>query len=134
MLRILKENHIKYSKEDLIHLKKEIKTCEVCQMCKPDLRGEKGLFEAIDPPEMVGNFLTSDVMGPINVNNKSYSVIVSIDRLSRFLWVKPMESSPKSEDLIELIQKGIAETKNIPKRFLSDNGRIYTSNRVNDFF
>jgi hypothetical protein len=60
---------------------------------------------------MVGDFLASDVMGPININSNGYNVIVLVDQLSRFLLIKAMECSLKSEDLIELIQEEIAKTQ-----------------------
>jgi transposase InsO family protein len=109
---------------------KEICRCFIrCQQFKPYKGKPNGKHMNIEIPDDVGEDLSVDICGPINIAGSQHKYLtVFIDRLSRKIWAFTAKQNTDAETMLQQL-KYIQQTEKINiKRILSDRGTQYNSN------
>jgi Integrase core domain len=107
-----------------------VEYCEICKFCKSSRKGRASLFTPIDTPKSVGEFISADLAGPIAGLVQGEHLLVVVDRLSKFVWVRPSKTYPTASETVDFFEKIRKENGTGVKRLLTDNGKIFVSKEV----
>lgn len=107
-------------------VEKYIKSCELCQKCKPSKRINMPM-QLVDVAKYPFFRLFLDVVGPLEITLTGYKYILSImDDLSRYFNAYPMKTQDAAT-LCQIFINNILAHHKTPKIIVTDNGSNFTS-------
>lgn len=111
-----------------------IKKCQQCQTNKAERHAKYGHIQFIEPPERLWDEVTMDFITklPLSkdpVTKKQYdSILVMVDRLTKYSHFVPCSESYTAQDLGYLVLDRLVRYHGIPKTFITDRDKLFTSN------
>lgn len=116
-------------RKDIIYL---VKSCMVCGESKPTRAGNYGFLSSKIQEEPLVMFHI-DTVGPLTRTTQGYEHIFScIDVFSKYVWLLPLRKA-NSDSIIKALKQIFVQVST-PKQIISDNAKIFTSNKIQNFF
>lgn len=114
-------------------IKEYVRSCELCQTCKPTtvtMRNEMGQPKN---PEQPWKMLSVDLVGPLprSKNGNSY-ILVILDVFSKFVLVKPLKKAT-AKTVIQFIEEQVFLMFGVPKTLICDNGSQFIAKSFKNF-
>lgn len=107
---------------------KYVRSCEICQQCKPALNSQIG-FHSADVANCPGEKFFIDYFGPLVRSQSGHIAVLSvIDAFSKFIWLFPVRQI-NSNVTCDILSKHIFGTFGPPKMLVSDNASSFTCRR-----
>ena len=111
-----------------------IQKCDQCQRNKPSRKRPFGLLQPLAIPDTRWDTVTLDFLPALPLNkNGNDSVLVFVDKLSKYVVLVPTSSSLTAEECSRLFIKHIFQEKGLPKRLVSDRDKLFTSKFWKEF-
>ncbi|KJZ69109.1 hypothetical protein HIM_11499 [Hirsutella minnesotensis 3608] len=112
-------------------VRRYVSTCRECQLAKPRHHKPYGLLAPLPAPsrpwqEISMDFITD--LPPVRCEKKIYSsILVVVDRLTRYARYIPVSSRISSDGLAEVFLREIFKHYGMPDGIVSDRGSLFTS-------
>ena len=107
---------------------KYVRGCDQCQRNKPDVRGKQGLPLSIATPKRAWEVICMDFIGPLPLTARGNdSVMVVIDKLTRWVYYIPMQRTCTSQDVFALLDRYVLANHDTPRQIISDRDSRFTS-------
>lgn len=110
-----------------------INRCDLCQKTKASRKQKHGQIQPIEPPEDAWSVITMDMIVKLPkseepvTKTKYDSILVIVDKLTKYSYMLPWNENATSEDLAYTIHKHIISQHGIPDEIISDRGTLFTS-------
>lgn len=111
-----------------------IKKCDGCQKNKASRHAKYGNLQFTEPPEQPWSEVTMDFIVKLPksrdlVNGTNYdSVIVIVDRLTKYTHFIPFREASDAQQLGHLIMDRLVRYHGFPRTFITDRDKLFTSN------
>lgn len=110
---------------DIYHF---VKSCDICQRTKIPRSRTGGLTRPLPLPTRKGEIWHLDFFtGLPPLKDRFDSVLVMVERYSRFVLLEPVSSSCTSSDLITIFRRRILAVFGPPSSVVTDRGSLFTS-------
>ncbi|KJZ70324.1 hypothetical protein HIM_10292 [Hirsutella minnesotensis 3608] len=112
-------------------VRRYVSTCRECQLAKPRHHKPYGLLAPLPAPsrpwqEISMDFITD--LPPVRCEKKIYSsILVVVDRLTRYARYIPVSSRISTDGLAEVFLREIFKHYGMPNGIVSDRGSLFTS-------
>jgi len=110
-----------------------IKDCIPCNLNKPTRHKPYGLLQPLQPPNAPWESVSLDfiVKLPESIEpgsgRKCDSILVIVERLTKFAYFLPISESIKAEELAYEILRTVVSRHGMPKTWISDRDKLFTS-------
>ncbi|CAD0055203.1 unnamed protein product [Aureobasidium pullulans] len=114
-----------------------VQKCRSCQMNKSSRHAKYGEIQFVDPPlqpwdEVTMDFITGlrslNSAGRSKLCQQYDSILVMVDRLTKYTHFIPCMKSITAEELAHLVLDRLIRYHGIPKSFITDRDKLFTSN------
>lgn len=96
------------------------RTCDICQKTKPDQRGPNGLLRPHSIPLLPFDVITLDLITSLPQSNGYDSILVIVDKLTKFVRYIPTHSTLKQEGFAKLFLKHVVRDFGLPLEMIAD--------------
>ena len=104
-----------------------VQTCDVCQKIKPSRRGPAGLLQPLPIPSRPFEVVTMDFIPELPEANQFDSILVIVDKLTKYAIFTPTHTTDTSEDTARLFSHHIVAHYGMPKQIISDRDRLWSN-------
>lgn len=104
-----------------------VKSCDTCQRVKIPRERASGPSRPLPLPERKGEIMHLDFFTGLPLRDSCDSVLVIVERYSRYPFLIPVSSSCSSSDLIRLLCHYVLAIFGAPKVIVSERGTLFTS-------
>ncbi|WVZ01635.1 hypothetical protein V8G54_027704 [Vigna mungo] len=122
--RIVNQFHRTNMQQDI---RKYINECPVCQQEKVDHALPKGLLQPLPIPQQVWEDIAMDFITHLPTVNGYSTIMVVVDRLSKFAYFIPLRSEFSSKSVVDAFIAQVVKIHGIPKSIVSDRDRVFIS-------
>ncbi|WP_461384568.1 integrase zinc binding domain-containing protein, partial [Devosia indica] len=104
-----------------------VRTCEVCQQMKPELRAQKGLLQPIPVADKKWDQITTDLVTDLPPVDGFDSIAVFVDRLTKMVKFIPCSKTIDAPGYARIFFDHIFRNHGIPSVIISDRDTRFTS-------
>ncbi|GJR92358.1 putative mitochondrial protein [Tanacetum coccineum] len=96
-------------------VKEWVRTCDVCQRNKSDLSAYPGLLQPLPIPEKIWQDLSMDFIGSLPMSQGKSSLLVVVDRLSKYAHFLPLAHPYTASQVAQLFLDNVYKLHGLPK-------------------
>jgi hypothetical protein len=111
-------------KKDIYHY---VQSCGVCQQAKTANTVPAGLLQPLPIPSQVWEDVAMDFITGLPLSFGFTTILVVIDRLSKYAHFFPMKIDYSSKSVAEIFMHNIVKLHGMPKSIVSDRDKVFTS-------
>lgn len=104
-----------------------VKGCAVCQRTKPSRQRPHGLLQPLEVADVPWSSVSMDFIEPLPPSNGFDSILVIVDRLTKFAIFIPTHTTLTAAGLADLIFDRLICEHGYPRSIVSDRGSKFTS-------
>jgi len=108
--------------------------CEICQKIKTETLAPAGLLQPLPIPCQVWDNITLDFIEGLPVSQGRDTIMVIVDRLSKFAYFLTLRHSFTAKTVAEKFVDGVIKLHGMPKSIVSDRDPIFISHFWQEFF
>jgi hypothetical protein len=124
MARIKAQFYWPSMKKDILHY---VQTCIICQQAKASNTLSAGLLQPLPIPAQVWEDVAMDFITGLPMSYGYTTILVVIDRLTKYTHFFPMKSDYSSKSVAEIFMNNIVKLHGMPKSIVSDRDKVFTS-------
>jgi hypothetical protein len=110
-----------------------VNKCIGCQQNKPKRHKPYGLLQPLEAPERPWESVTMDFIVKLpkstepGSDRECDSILVIVDRLTKFAYFIPTEESITAEEMAYEVQRTLSANHGMPRKLVSDRDKLFTS-------
>jgi hypothetical protein len=108
--------------------------CKICQKIKTETLAPAGLLQPLPIPCQVWDNITLDFIEGLPVSQGRDTIMVIVDRLSKFAYFLTLRHSFTAKTVAEKFVDGVIKLHGMPKSIVSDRDPIFISHFWQEFF
>jgi len=116
------------------HLNKYVAACEVCQRTKPRVGAAAAPLHPNPVPQEPWHDISVDLIGPLGESRGYDAIMVVVDRLTKMVIAIPTNTTQSSLGTARLLRDHVIKRFGIPKKVISDRGRQFVSEFMNELY
>ncbi|CAJ2641126.1 unnamed protein product [Trifolium pratense] len=109
-------------------IKEYVQACEVCQRNKYQTLVPGGLIQPLPVPQQIWSDISMDFIGGLPKARGKDSILVVVDRLTKYAHFLPLAHPYSAKDVAELFIKEIVRLHGFPSSIVSDRDKVFLSN------
>ena len=106
---------------------KFVRECSICQQAKVDHVLPAGLLQPLLIPQQIWEDIAMDFIVQLPASQGFSTILVVVDRLSKFGYFIPMKADFNSKLVAEAFINNIVKIHGFPKTIVSDRDRVFIS-------
>jgi hypothetical protein len=111
-----------------------VQACEVCQRNKYQTLSPGGLLQPLPIPTQIWSDISMDFIGGLLVVQGIDTIMVIVDRLTKYAHFLPVKHPYTARDIAELFTKEVVRLHGFPSSIVSDRDKIFLSNFWSELF
>jgi hypothetical protein len=111
-------------KKDIVEY---VQNCVICQQAKTTNTSPAGLLQPLPIPSQVWEDVAMDFITGLPPSHGYTTIMVVVDRLTKYAHFIAMKSDYTSKSLAELFMHNIVKLHGMPKSIVSDRDKVFTS-------
>ena len=108
-------------------IKNYVKKCTICQQAKSETTLPSGLLNPLPIPQQVWDDIAMDFITGLPTSHGYATIMVVIDRLSKFAHFIPLRSDYASRQVAEAVVANMVKLYGILKTIVSDRDKVFIS-------
>ena len=103
-----------------------VASCDVCQKIKHTRQGPIGLLQPLPIPNGPFEVITMDFITELPPSNSFDSILVIVDKLTKYGHFIPMQVTNSAKDVAHLVFSHIISHYGLPLQVISDRDHLWT--------